>query len=192
VASREAPRGFTHLSRAGSRSAAPRLGPFAGRQQQPERHAAYGGAAPGPIQDTGQTLAAPPGTVRPRDPPPTAQADAGARDFAVSNEAQGLHLFMCCIEDMLGHASIMLTADTYTSVLPEVARHAAEAVATLVLQAGRLVPGTSRPRRRQPGRPKPRRTATINRAAAMSGQSRAHPARQLGHPPRQPARPAAA
>ena len=32
----------------------------------------------------------------------------------------------------------MLTADTYTSVLPEVAHHAAERVEALVLRAGRL------------------------------------------------------
>ena len=30
------------------------------------------------------------------------------------------------VQDMLGHSSIVLTADTYTSVLPEVARRAAE------------------------------------------------------------------
>jgi hypothetical protein len=33
---------------------------------------------------------------------------------------------------MLGHASIAITADTYTSVLPEVAREAAEAAVRLV------------------------------------------------------------
>ena len=48
---------------------------------------------------------------------------------------------------MLGHCSIVLTADTYTSVLPTVAHKAAEQVAALVLQAGRLVPGTGAPRR---------------------------------------------
>ena len=51
------------------------------------------------------------------------------------------------VQDMMGHASIVLTADTYTSVLPEVARTAAEQVASLILKAGRLVPGTRRPRR---------------------------------------------
>lgn len=30
------------------------------------------------------------------------------------------------VQDMLGHSSIVLTADTYTSVLPEVAHTAAE------------------------------------------------------------------
>lgn len=45
------------------------------------------------------------------------------------------------IQDMLGHASIVLTADTYTSVLPEVARQTAEGIAALVLAAGRNPPG---------------------------------------------------
>ena len=36
------------------------------------------------------------------------------------------------VSEMLGHSSIGITADTYTSVLPEVARAAAEAAARLV------------------------------------------------------------
>jgi hypothetical protein len=36
---------------------------------------------------------------------------------------------------MLGHSSIVLTADTYTSVLPELAHQAAEATAQLILTA---------------------------------------------------------
>jgi len=51
------------------------------------------------------------------------------------------------VQDQLGHSSIVITADTYVSVLPDVARQAAENTATLILQAGRLVPGTNRPRR---------------------------------------------
>jgi len=54
------------------------------------------------------------------------------------------------VQDMLGHSSIVLTADTYTSVLPEVARKAAEDVATLIIQARCLVPGTARPRQPEP------------------------------------------
>jgi integrase len=57
------------------------------------------------------------------------------------------------VQEMLGHSSIVLTADTYTSVLPEVAHSAAEKVASLVIKAGCLVPGTTRVRRRQRGRP---------------------------------------
>jgi integrase len=44
------------------------------------------------------------------------------------------------VQDQLGHCSIVLTADTYTSVLPEVASAAAEKVAALILR-GRM-PGT--------------------------------------------------
>ncbi|WP_239647858.1 site-specific integrase [Nocardiopsis ganjiahuensis] len=43
------------------------------------------------------------------------------------------------VQAMLGHASIVLTADTYSSVLPQVAREAAERTASLVLRdAGRV------------------------------------------------------
>ena len=48
---------------------------------------------------------------------------------------------------MLGHASIVLTADTYTSVLPDVARQTAEAIAAEILTAARTPPGYHR----QPG-----------------------------------------
>ena len=41
------------------------------------------------------------------------------------------------VQDQLGHATIVLTADTYTSVLPESQREAAEATARLVLDAGK-------------------------------------------------------
>ena len=64
------------------------------------------------------------------------------------------------IQDMLGHASIVLTADTYTSVLPEVARQTAEGIAALVLAAGRNPPGRSTGPPRRPaglttGSPRP-------------------------------------
>jgi integrase len=45
------------------------------------------------------------------------------------------------IQAMLGHASIVLTADTYTSVLPDVARKSVEAVAAEIVRAGKLPPG---------------------------------------------------
>ena len=45
------------------------------------------------------------------------------------------------IQDLLGHASIVLTADTYTSVLPTVATDSAEAVARLVRSAAVHPPG---------------------------------------------------
>ncbi|MBO0808740.1 MAG: site-specific integrase [Actinobacteria bacterium] len=44
------------------------------------------------------------------------------------------------IQAMLGHASIVLTADTYTSVLPDVARATAQAVAAQIMKAARTPP----------------------------------------------------
>ena len=87
------------------------------------------------------------------------------------------------VQDMLGHSSIVLTADTYTSVLPAVAHTAAEKVATLIIQAGCLVPGTRRRRRRQATRTRRRARAQAGgRRNRMIRRSRAHPARQLGRP----------
>jgi integrase len=40
------------------------------------------------------------------------------------------------VQDMLGHSTIVTTADIYTSVLPQVRRAAAESIADLVLRAG--------------------------------------------------------
>jgi integrase len=41
------------------------------------------------------------------------------------------------LRDLLGHSSIVVTADTYTSVLPDVQRRCADATAALVLAAAR-------------------------------------------------------
>jgi integrase len=41
------------------------------------------------------------------------------------------------VQAMLGHSTIVTTADIYTSVLPELQRDAAAAIAALVLAAGR-------------------------------------------------------
>lgn len=78
------------------------------------------------------------------------------------------------VQDMLGHSSIVLTADTYTSVLPDVGRKAAEDAASLIIAAGCLVPGTQRHCR--PDRQPMRRQADHR---ILSGLSRAHRARQL-------------
>jgi site-specific recombinase XerD len=43
---------------------------------------------------------------------------------------------MKIVQEMLGHSSITLTSDTYTSVLPEIARAAAENTASLIPRAG--------------------------------------------------------
>jgi hypothetical protein len=45
------------------------------------------------------------------------------------------------IQAMLGHASVILAADTYTSVLPDLARTTAEAVAAQIMKATRTSPG---------------------------------------------------
>ena len=79
------------------------------------------------------------------------------------------------VQDMLGHSSIVLTADTYTSVLPEVAHKAAEDVATLIIQAGCLVPGTTRPRQPEP---------PGHGGGGQGSGSRAHPGRQVSRPAR--------
>ncbi|MFY1618360.1 hypothetical protein [Micromonospora sp. WMMD736] len=41
------------------------------------------------------------------------------------------------LQDLLGHPSIVVTADTYTSVLPQIQRRCADATAQLVLNAAR-------------------------------------------------------
>jgi len=47
------------------------------------------------------------------------------------------------VQEQLGHSSIVLTAGTYISVLPEVARTAAEKVAALILRAAAWSPEQS-------------------------------------------------
>nr|WP_228561086.1 tyrosine-type recombinase/integrase [Catenulispora pinisilvae] len=85
------------------------------------------------------------------------------------------------VQDQLGHSSIVTTADTYVSVLPEVARKAAEDTAALVLKAGRLVPGTRRIRRAdKPDHRAHRGTANRGRKARGSQTSvNAQPARPV-------------
>lgn len=46
------------------------------------------------------------------------------------------------VQDQLGPSSIVLTADTYVTVLPDVARKSAENVSRLVLNAARCAPGS--------------------------------------------------
>ena len=63
-----------------------------------------------------------------------------------------------------------------------VAHVAAEKVASLILKAGRLVPGTTRTRRRPPIRPKRRNRKRGGRVSGgRGGRSRAHPGRPIGH-----------
>lgn len=58
------------------------------------------------------------------------------------------------MQDLLGHASIVTTADTYTSVLPYAQRKCAEATARLVLAAARRTREKIRKRGRS-NRPQP-------------------------------------
>jgi hypothetical protein len=74
-----------------------------------------------------------------------------------------------------GPAVTDLTGDTYTSVLPVVAHKAAEDVATLIIQAGCLVPGTTRPRQPEP---------PGHGGGGQGSGSRAHPGRQVSRPAR--------
>lgn len=60
--------------------------------------------------------------------------------LAAGNELEVIH-------DQLGHASIVLIADTYVSVEPALAWGAAESTARLVLRDSRYVPGIRRVRR---------------------------------------------
>lgn len=80
------------------------------------------------------------------------------------------------VSDQLGHSSIVLTADTYISVLPPLALKAAEATAKLIAKAGRHAPGSKRPRRRSaPARARirpPRSTATATPTTATSSSNR--------------------
>jgi integrase len=82
--------------------------------------------------------------VRREDLPPIRLHDLrhGAATLALAAGAD-----LKVIQAMLGHASIVLTADTYTSVLPDVARQTAEAIAAEILTAARTPPGYHR----QPG-----------------------------------------
>lgn len=64
------------------------------------------------------------------------------------------------VSDQLAHSSIMLTADTYISVLPDLARETAQKVAELILRHGTTVPGTRRVRRAEPARAVIRTPAT--------------------------------
>jgi integrase len=54
--------------------------------------------------------------------------------------------------DQLGHSSIVLTADTYISILPDLARTTAQKIAELILAHGTKVPGTRRARSAEPAR----------------------------------------
>jgi integrase len=52
------------------------------------------------------------------------------------------HTDLKVIQQMLGHSSIVTTADTYTSVLPETAHRAAQATADMIIEAARSIAGS--------------------------------------------------
>jgi len=102
------------------------------------------------------------------------------------------------VSDQLGHSSIVLTADTYISVLPALALKAAEATAKLIAKAARHAPGSKRPRRRtapirarirpprQTENPSPTTTApspTINAQPTSANRPSSTPARSRAKHP---------
>ena len=74
------------------------------------------------------------------------------------------------VQAQLGHSSIVLTADTYTSVLTDLLAYAAEATAELVLAAAARKPGRQHRRRND----HPAESA----APAETGRSKRHATRQ--------------
>jgi hypothetical protein len=128
-------------------------------------------AAPGRLTHVFQKL------IAEHDVPPIRLHDLrhGAATLAL---AAGVELKV--VQEMLGHSSIVLTADTYTSVLPEVAHRAAEQTAAHLLRAAGVVPGTTRRRGRAPAR----------RRRSAQGRTRAGLVRRRGSTlPPEPVRP---
>jgi hypothetical protein len=99
------------------------------------------------------------------------------------------------LQELLGHSSIVITADTYTSVLPQVQRRCAEATAKLVLNAARRTRNklNTKGRQNRPGTPKkagaptPTRPATAKNpqvtASKLDQQSRTVTAPERLHRP---------
>jgi hypothetical protein len=79
------------------------------------------------------------------------------------------------LQDLLGHSSILVTADTYTSVLPEVQRRCADATAHLVLTAARHTRKkiTNKARKNRPDR-RPKTGAPTPAAPAPRLKTQAH------------------
>ena len=70
---------------------------------------------------------------------------------------------------MLGHSSIVTTADTYTSVLPETAHRAAQATADMIIKAARSRPRI--PARRDDRAPHPGRRHRLRLLPDVSSRS---------------------
>ncbi|HEY5019286.1 MAG TPA: tyrosine-type recombinase/integrase [Streptosporangiaceae bacterium] len=79
--------------------------------------------------------------IKEHDLPPIRLHDLrhGAATLALAS-----HTDLKVIQQMLGHSSIVTTADTYTSVLSETAHRAAQATADMVTKAARTIPEARR------------------------------------------------
>jgi hypothetical protein len=90
--------------------------------------------------------------VRDADLPPIRLHDlrhgAASLSLAAGNDLK-------TVQTMLGHSSIVLTADTYTSVLPDLAHHAAEATARLILTSAATTSRNIRNRHHRSHHPHP-------------------------------------
>jgi integrase len=104
--------------------------------------------------------------VREFDLPPIRLHDLrhGAATLALAS-----HTDLKVIQQMLGHSSIVATADTYTSVLPETAHRAAQATADMVIKAARSAPGI--PARRDGRAPCPSRDDRLRLLPDVSSSS---------------------
>jgi hypothetical protein len=79
------------------------------------------------------------------------------------------------VQDQLGHAGIVLTADTYTSVLPAAQHSAAEATARLILTTARTVRDKIRHRSRTAGTSRPPQKSTTASPTAVTNQQASPP-----------------
>jgi integrase len=91
------------------------------------------------------------------------------------------------VSEMLGHSTIAITADTYTSVLPEVAREAAEAAARIVPRTtppGASVPITSPSAGPATTAKRPRTTKPqVSGGRGIRTHGTSHPAQRFSRPP---------
>ncbi|WP_018909471.1 tyrosine-type recombinase/integrase [Salinispora arenicola] len=88
------------------------------------------------------------------------------------------------LQDLLGHSSIVITADTYTSVLPEVQRHCADATAHLVLAAARRTRKKikHKARKNRPAR-RPKSGAPTPAASGVASQAQVRTVKGEKNPP---------
>jgi hypothetical protein len=77
------------------------------------------------------------------------------------------------VSDQLGHSSIVLTADTYISVLSALIMKAAEDTARIIAKAGRRAPCARRTTRRTPKPPDPKHLSVT--ASQTPRRRRCHP-----------------